>query len=123
MVNEIIIFPMDITFATTKLKKQLNEEKEMVRVHGPKRAKILKIVLAQLRAAPNLGIFAPPMSPPYRCHELVGNLKGQLTMDLDHPYRLMFEPNHDSLPQRAEGGLDWKLVTAIEIREIKDTHG
>jgi hypothetical protein len=24
---------------------------------------------------------------------------------------------------RAEGGLDWKAVTAIVIVEIKDTHG
>lgn len=95
----------------------------MVRKHGALRAKKLKIVLFQLRAAPNLGIFAPPMSPPHRCHELTGNLKGKLTVDLDHPYRLVFVPNHEPLPQRPEGGLDWKLVTAIEIKGIEDTHG
>lgn len=44
-------------------------------------------------------------------------------MDLDHPYRLIIRPNHDPLPMRAEGGLDWKAVTAIVIVEIKDTHG
>lgn len=115
---------MNITFGSTKLNKQLNDEKVMVRVHGPLRSKILKIALTQLRAAPNLGIFAPPMSPPHRCHELTGgNRKGQLTVDLDHPYRLVFKPNHNPLPQRAEGGLDWQLVTAIEIIEIEDTHG
>jgi plasmid maintenance system killer protein len=114
---------MDITFATKSLTKQLNEEKEMVRKHGSLRARKLKIVLAQLRAAPNLGIFAPPMSPPHRCHELTGNRKGQLTVDLDHPYRLVFEPNHEPLPQRTEGGLDWRQVTAVNILEIEDTHG
>ncbi len=114
---------MDITFAATKLKKELSEEKAMVKAHGPLRAKKLKIVLAMLRAAPILAIFAPPMSPPYRCHELTGDRKGHLTVDLDHPYRLVFRPLHHPLPMRPEGGLDWKQVTAIEIIEIEDTHG
>ena len=94
----------------------------MVKTFGTVRAKKLKIVLTQLKAAPNLGVFAPPMSPPHRCHELTGDRKGQLTVDLSHPYRLFFVPNHNPLPQRAEGGLDWKSVTSIEIREIEDPH-
>jgi plasmid maintenance system killer protein len=114
---------MNITFATTRLKKQINEEKTMVKDFGTVRAKKLKIVMAQLRAVPTLGAFAPPMSPPHRCHELIGDRKGQLTVDLDHPYRLVFVPNHDPLPQRAEGGLDWGLVTNITIMGIEDTHG
>ncbi len=95
----------------------------MVKVHGANRSKKLKIVMAALYAAPTLSIFAPPMSPPHRCHELTGNRKGQITMDLDHPYRLIIRPNHDPLPMRSEGGLNWKAVTAIVIVEIKDTHG
>lgn len=95
----------------------------MIKAHGPLRTKKLKVALTQLYAAPNLGVFAPPMSPPHRCHELTGNRKGQLTIDLDHPYRLVFTPNHDPLPMRPEGGLDWKQVTNIEIRGIEDTHG
>ena len=95
----------------------------MIKAHGPLRTKKLKIVLAQLWAASSLAVFAPPMSPPHRCHELTGNRKGQLTVDLDHPYRLVFVPNHNPLPLRAEGGLDWKSVTAIEIKAIEDTHG
>ena len=114
---------MDIKFATTKLKKELNEEKAMVRAYGPLRAKKLKIALAMMRAAPTLGVFAPPMSHPHRCHELTGDRQGQLTVDLDHPYRLVFRPDHDPLPIREEGGLDWRQVVAIEIIEIEDTHG
>lgn len=113
---------MNIIFATTALRKQLTEEKEMVKVHGVIRAKKLKVILTSLRAAANLGIFAPPYSPPHRCHELTGNLKGQLSVDLDHPYRLLFQPNHEPLPMRTEGGIDWKLITNIEILGIKDTH-
>ena len=52
---------MEITFATKKLQKQLNEGKTMVKVHGPGRAKLLQIVMASLHAAPNLGVLAPPL--------------------------------------------------------------
>ena len=114
---------MDIQFATNKLEKELNEGKAMIKAHGAIRSKRLRIVLTGLRAAPSLATFAPPMSPPHRCHELTGNRKGQLSMDLDHPFRLIIKPSHDPLPIRDEGGLDWRLVTAIKILEIEDTHG
>jgi len=114
---------MEITFANKKLMKQMNDSREMVKVHGSKRAKKLQIVLTQLHAAPNLGMFAPPYSPPHRCHELTGNRKGQLSVDLDHPYRLILKPDHEPMPQRDEGGLDWQAVTKIKIIGVVDTHG
>ncbi|HET8850143.1 MAG TPA: hypothetical protein VFM78_09680 [Marinobacter sp.] len=114
---------MEITFATKKLMKQMNDSREMVKVHGAKRAKKLQIVLTQLLAAPDLGAFTPPYSPPHRCHELTGNRKGQLSMDLDHPYRLIFKPDHDPVPERSEGGLNWRAVTEITIIGVVDTHG
>jgi proteic killer suppression protein len=123
VVNETRINEMDITFATKKLQKQLSEETAMVKAHGPARAKKLKLALARLDAAPSLATFAPPMSPPDRCHELKGNRQGLLTVDLDHPYRLVFRVNQDPLPQRPEGGLDWSKVTKIQIVNIEDTHG
>ena len=60
--------------------------------------------------------------PGPRCHELKGNRTGQLSVDLDYPYRLIFEPANDPLPKKTDGGLDWKLITAIEITGIEDTH-
>jgi len=98
---------MEITFATKKLHKQCNERKSMIRAHGPQRSKKLMIVLASLRAASDLGTYAPPYSPPHRCHELTGNMKGLISLDLDHPYRLIVKPINDPLPERLEGGLDW----------------
>ena len=114
---------MDITFSSKKLKKQLSEAKVMARTHGPRRTSLLKVIMTQLRAAPNLGVFAPPYSPPNRCHELKGNKKGVLSVDLDHPYRLLFKPINDPVPMRPEGGIDWHQVTAIEIKGVEDTHG
>ncbi|MDT8399821.1 MAG: hypothetical protein RQ899_14530 [Pseudomonadales bacterium] len=114
---------MDLTFANTRLRKEMNEAKAMSRTYGPRQAAILQVVLTSLRAAGSLAIFAPPYSPPHRCHELTGNLKGMLSMDLVHPYRLLFEVANFPVPQRVEGGLDWTKVTAIRIMKVENTHG
>lgn len=114
---------MDLTFATTKLRKEMNEAKAMSRAYGHRQAQCLQIVLTTLRAATTLATFAPPYSPPHRCHELTGNLKGMLSMDLVHPYRLLFEVANLPLPQRPEGGLDWTKVTAIKVMKVENTHG
>ena len=60
--------------------------------------------------------------PPARCHELTGNRKGQLSVDLEHPYRLLFIPANNPIPEAEDGGLDWSGVTEIEIIGIVDTH-
>lgn len=60
--------------------------------------------------------------PPARCHELTGNRKGQLSVDLEHPYRLLFIPADDPIPKREEGGLDWAAVIKVKIIEFTDTH-
>ena len=55
-------------------------------------------------------------SPPERCHELTeGKRIGELSVDLDHPYHLIFIPDHDPVPRRDDGGLNWSQVTAIKI--------
>ncbi len=113
---------MDITFSSKKLKKQLSEQKAMIKQHGPRRSKLLMKTLTRLRAAPHLGVFAPPYSPPHRCHELKGNKKGQFSVDLDHPYRLLFKPINDPLLTLPTGGLDWSGITAIQIKGVEDTH-
>lgn len=59
---------------------------------------------------------------PGRCHELSADHKGQISIDLDGPYRLIFEPAHEPLPVDGNGSLDWVLVTAIRVLCIKDTH-
>jgi len=114
---------MKILFASKKLQKQFNQQKELQKTFGAQRAKRVAVVMMALRAAPTLGTFAPPYSPPHRCHELTGNKKGKLTLDLDGPYRLIIKPEHDPLPQRPEGGLDWHQVTAIKILGVENTHG
>lgn len=113
---------MDIRFKNRKLFNELNSASGMEARHGKVRAKKLKQRLAQLLAARCLADLGPPYQGPARCHELKGNRVGKLSVDLDHPYRLLFVPDHNSAPTRADGGLDWTQVTRVMILGIEDTH-
>jgi len=114
---------LEISFAKRKLEKQFNSHASLVKAFGKKRANRIAVVMSSLRAAPSLGIFYPPYSPPHRCHELTGNRKGELSLDLDGPYRLLIESAMVPTPKLEDGGLDWSLVTAVRILGIEDTHG
>lgn len=92
----------------------------MVRRFGTNRARLLKRRLNELIAANTLEDLRN--LPQARCHELKGALKGCLSVDLDHPYRLLFEPADNPVHRKADGGLDWKKVTTIRIIGLEDTH-
>ncbi len=115
---------MDITLKNKKLQKSCNEGAQLERTHGALRAKKIRLRLKELRAAISLMDLWPPMSGPARCHELTeGKGSGQLSVDLDHPYRLIFVPDHEPVPVREDGGLNWSRVTAIKILGVEDAHG
>ena len=52
---------------------------------------------------------------PGRCHELKGNRANQISLDLVHPQRLIFEPANEPIPRKPDGGIDWTQVTAIQV--------
>ena len=108
-------------FRTSKLEKLCNSKAYRERECGSERAKRLGRRLDELRAAACLADIAK--LPQARCHELKGNRGGQISVDLDHPYRLLFTVANDPIPRRADGGLDWSEVTAIMITGVEDTHG
>jgi plasmid maintenance system killer protein len=111
-----------IRFKSTRLEKELSEDRRVVTTHGPRRAKLIKQRLAEIEAAASLAVLR--LVPGPRCHELHGDRKGQISVDLDHPYRLLFVPDHDPAPvnEAAGGGLDWSRVTAVMVVEVADTH-
>lgn len=76
--------------------------------------------MAVLDVASNLALV--PTTPPERMHQLTGNLNEQFAVDLIHPFRLIFEPNHEPLPRRDDGGIDRQRVEAITILGVKDYH-
>lgn len=111
---------MDISFASEKFADEVNEYRLLVRRQGERRAKLIRRRLDELRAAQTLEDMR--LLPAPRCHELRGDRGGQLTVDLDHPYRLLFEPAAPA-PRKTDGGLDWRGVVAVVVIGVVDTHG
>lgn len=110
---------MRISFKNKKLCKQLTQSKELYKL-GSHRAKLVQRRLSEIQAADTLTVLKSLPGP--RLHPLKNNRLGQLSVDLDHPYRLIFVPNHDPIPRLKSGGMNWDAVTAITIIEITDTH-
>jgi plasmid maintenance system killer protein len=94
---------MDILFKTKKLSKMFNSQDLLVRAQGPKRAALIRRRLDDLRAAGTLQEISH--LPPVRCHELTGDRAGQLSVDLDHPYRLVFCVANNPVPRKPDGGI------------------
>lgn len=60
---------------------------------------------------------------PGNCHQLVADRAGAFAVDLWGQYRLLFEPDHDQLPELPDSGIDRAKVTKIVIKEVVDYHG
>ncbi len=110
---------MEISFATSKLAKLCNSEKKLRGDYGPRMAMVILQRLMDLTAAETLESMR---SIPGRCHSLTQNLDGLFAVDLVHPDRLVFVPDHDPVPQLKNGGVDWAKVTKIEVAGIGDYH-
>ncbi len=111
---------MVILFASEQLGKACNKWRWGVRRWGSERAGIVRRRLDDLYAADSLEDMR---NVPGKCEELKRNRKGQLSVRLDGGYRLIFVPEHDPIPRKPDGGLDWKRVTAIKVIEVEDYHG
>ena len=110
---------MIILFKNSKFQNECNNLKLLKQRQGDGRAKKIRQRLDELNAASNLEMMK---NLPGRCHELKGDRNGQLSLDLDHPWRLIFVPADDPPSQKGDGGIDWKNVRIIKILGIEDTH-
>jgi toxin HigB-1 len=111
---------VDITFANRKLEKNFNSAALLLRAYGDRMSVAIMRRMAVLDAAVNLSQV--PTTKPDRRHQLSANLKGQFAVDLIHPYRLLFEPYHDPVPENDDGGIELTQVTAITIIDVIDYH-
>ncbi|MDE0001571.1 MAG: killer suppression protein HigA [Rhodospirillaceae bacterium] len=111
---------MDITFRTRKLEKTFNSERELQKAYGKRMAERLMSRLAVLKNARTLADV--PSTKPERCHPLKGRREGQYAVELVHPRRLVFKPNHDPVPEKDDGGIDLDKITSIIIVEVVDYH-
>ena len=111
---------MRIVFRSAKLAKLCSNQKLMRKELGAHCADRLVRQLDQLRFFSSLADRMTLKAG--RCHELKGNRQGQFSVDLEHPRRLVFEPDHDPIPRKPDGGTDLNHITQIIIIEIVDTH-
>ncbi len=111
---------MDISFKTGKLRNLCNDDRKATRAHGRPCAKKLRSRLDDLADCGNLEEMR---FLPGRCHELEGDLVGHFALDLHGGMRLVFVPAEEPPPQKADGGVDWRKVTAIHIVGVRDYHG
>ncbi len=111
---------MDVAFRTRKLEKTFNTATALQKTHGAQMAKVIMMRMAVLKASRHLTLV--PTTPPDRLHQLGGDREAQFAVDLVHPSRLVFEPDHKPLPRRDDGGIDTKQVTAITILDVVDYH-
>ncbi len=109
---------MELHFKDKDIEELCNIQKTSVRRLGSICAKILRRRLDNLRAAANLAVMRPL---PGHCHELIGDRKGQLSLDLEQPLRLLFEAVGENI-HREDTSLDWALVKSVRILGIEDTH-
>jgi len=111
---------VEILFQGRKLERACTDRSLRTRTYGSVCAKALENRLYEFKRAENLE--AMRFVSRARCHELIGDRKGTLSVVLQQPYRLIFEPAHNPVPRKPDGGLDWTQVTAIRILAVEDYH-
>ena len=110
---------MVITFADKKLKKYANNNKLAIQKMGVNRAKTYQKRLDDIAAAES---FADLEYLPGRFHQLKEDRIDQWACDLDHPYRLIFEPADNPVPKNEDGMQILVEIKSAEIIEVKDYH-
>ena len=111
---------MKLHYKNKKLEKSVASLSVLSATYGT-RAKLVNQRKCELQAAPTLETMR--CIPAANCHVLKGDRKGTLAVDVSGNYRIIFEPWHDPIPQKNDGGLDWRQVTEIRIIAIcEDYH-
>lgn len=109
-----------ISFKTTKLEKLSNSNIEAFKKLGKQSARKLRTRMDELDTAITLEDMR--FLPAARCHELKGKLQGSLAVNLHDGLRVLFIPDHEPVPAKDDGGMDWTQINAILITDITDYH-
>ena len=83
-------------------------------------AKKVQQRLDDIEASPNLKILM--QIPAANCHPLSGDMQGEWALDISGNHRMIFDINHDPVPQKDTGGVDTLEVTDIRIIDTTDYH-
>lgn len=110
---------MDIEYGSNKLQKQLSNTSEMKKAFGVNATRVSQR-LDDIAAAPNLAVLM--QIPAANCHPLIGNRRGEWSVDVCANQRLIFRIDHVPIPTLKDGSTDRTKVTAIRITETTDYH-
>jgi toxin HigB-1 len=110
---------MDIQFSSSKLNRIFNSEQQLRKAYGKESSKKIRLRMAVLQNATTL--LEVPRKKPDRCHGLKGSRSGQYAVDLNHPFRLVFEPA-GTYATREDGSVDESTVICITIKRVEDYH-
>jgi plasmid maintenance system killer protein len=108
-----------ISYKSNKLKKSLTEAKEMQKAYGSMAKKVNQRI-KEILASDNLEVLKS--IPAANCHELRGSRKGEFALDISGNYRIIFEPDHDPIPQKDDRTIDCMKITDIRILGTEDYH-
>lgn len=111
---------MEVNFRTSKLQKQCNDFKKCVKKFGKPCAVKIRSRLDELLDSSNLETMR--FFPQARFHALKGSRKGQFAVDVEHPKRIIIEPDHIPLPTLEDGSIDIKRVKSVTVVDIEDYH-
>lgn len=104
---------MEISFSTRKLQKTCENHTKLKKKYGDIQARRIIQRLNELQAAANLHDIS--QLPQARLHPLTGNRKGQVAVDILHPYRIILLPLDGDKT-------NLETVTIIQIISIIDYH-
>ncbi|MBE9467939.1 MAG: killer suppression protein HigA [Bacteroidetes bacterium] len=110
---------MNITFANKKLKKQANNFALAQKKLGNDRATKYHQRIGDMR---DVESFNDLQFLPGNFHNLSSNRNGQWSCNLDHPYRLIFEPATQPVPTNEHGTPILTEIRIVKIIEIVDYH-
>lgn len=110
---------MYIIFANKKLEKWANNYAQAQKKLGNERAKKYQQRLGEMLDAES---FDKLQYLPGKYHSLKGDRNGQWACNLDHPYRLIFEPAEKLVPTNEHGTLILSKMRKVDIIEIIDYH-
>lgn len=86
---------MQIAYKTHKIEKACTIVSEAEKQYGVNMAEKIHLRIFQIKAAENVEYLVQYKIG--RCHQLKGNREGEYSMDLIHPYRLVFKKIGDDI--------------------------
>lgn len=111
---------MEISFCQKSLEKLVSDETKLNKKFG-KFASYVRRRLDLLRTVKTLADV--PRVPPPRCHQLRGDQDEVFAVDVKtkaDKWRIEFRVANVPVPRNPDGGVDLRLVTAVEIIAISE---